>query len=166
MSFVTLAIVNSALTSVEAAIREGKEIDAGVLGSFNAGISHLLLSGREPSNVEVAALQGLAAAIVPVPAQEEQPSGAGESVSVPSVAAAPVSEDQGSGEEGEEAPGEPETAGGVGAPQVSVIVPDAEAAASAPADGAKESLTEVHSDPITPAEELFQPQSHDEDDGA
>jgi len=71
MNFTTLAIVNSVLTSIEVGAREGRKVDAGVLGSFNAGISHLLLSGREPSQAEVKALQDLASAVVEQPSEGE-----------------------------------------------------------------------------------------------
>lgn len=75
MSFATLAIVSSVLTSIECAVREGRKVDAGILGSFNAGISHLLLSGREPSATEVSALQQLGASVVDEDALEPETTG-------------------------------------------------------------------------------------------
>jgi hypothetical protein len=122
-----------------------------VLGSFNAGVMHLVLSGREPGASEIQALQNLAASIVA--------SDAGDGVSVPSVAA-PASGEQGLG--GEVQPSsEPETEGGAG---VSSTTGSSGSGDSAPPSGADEALTEVQSNPIAPADELFQPQSDGEDD--
>jgi hypothetical protein len=155
MSFVTLSIVNSVLTTIEAALREDKAVDVGVLGSFNAGVMHLVLSGREPGASEIQALQNLAASIVA--------SDAGEGVSVPSVAT-PASGEQGLG--GEVQPSsEPETAGDAESPE-GELEPAQPAVEETPAppSGADEALTEVQPNPITPADELFQPQSDGEDD--
>jgi hypothetical protein len=163
----TLGLALSALTAVELAVRDDKEIDAGILGSFNAGISHLLLSGREPGSVELQALQNLAAGIVPDVEAATAEGDPGDKRLVESVPQPEASggEPQGEAGVGEDTPAEPPSGTDGNA---------ADEGEDQSADAEPPQLTETLSPPILPPEEsanastnseLFQPQV-DEEDGA
>lgn len=143
MSIVTLGLAQSALSAIELAVRDGKKIDAGVLGSFNAGISHLLLSGREPGTNEVQALHNLLAGVV---ADVEDEAG----VLMPEIAAEATTVEHEAEAEAPVVEHEAETLVHEGEASV-------EAGVAAVASAAPANLS---------AEHLFQEQPHDEDDAA
>lgn len=175
-----------ALAALDAIATDG-EFDHGVLRSIVGGLSAAANTGRELSDLEQIALDNLMGQLVPasegdvsasatsttgeedivaspseepaseaeVSANEEEPSGGEASAPEPSIAPAP-SEDLGEAQEEQSSGGEPETAGDALAASQSSVTSDAgepAPAALAPEGGAE-------------AEPLFQPQTHDEDDGA
>lgn len=124
------------------AVVASEEFDRGALGSIVAGLNAAANTGRELSDLEQLALDNLMGQLVP---QEET---------------AEVPEEQPPASETAQ-----ETAGDAPASQVSVTPDVGEPTPAGPV--AEEATPEVTGEQDTAVhEELFQPQSHDEDDGA
>lgn len=150
MSMRTLALANMVLVAVASAMRENVEISSGGLDAFNSGIGHLLETGREPSDAEVAALTQLAEAVVPnfadveVAAEElgSEPGDATAAVPTPApvdvtpsdpAAPAPVDTSTGGGAADPSVGAPASEAEGEGQPSGDEVTqPPAEASASAP----------------------------------
>jgi len=63
MSFRTLTLLHTVLCNVQTALAVGSPVNSGVLGDFNAGVTGLVLGGREPSDMELSALTQLGRAV-------------------------------------------------------------------------------------------------------
>jgi hypothetical protein len=158
---------NRVLVDVENALREGDKVDAGVLGSFNAGAEAIIRQNRVATDAELLALHNLADHVVGL-IHDVTDSEGGESVPSPDSPS----------ETSSVAPPAPEAEGGA-EPSVSVTQPEVAAAPPsepAPLDelrGGELGLTEEAQPAPVTGEALFggeeahdEPAEADEDDGA
>ena len=134
------------------AIAAAETVNLAALHGFNSGVATILGGNRDATDAELLGLENLTDQVLhsepaeAEPGEEELPPSGGEQPGVGSSEAG-----------GDLSPSD--------ANPVTGIAPS-EASPEAPAEPA-EQLTEVQPAPILPPhEELFQPQTHDEDDGA
>lgn len=143
-------------------IASGNEFDAGVLNSIKAASENIINGNRDATDAELLGLENLVDQLIPSAAE----------VSVPpeQTAASTAGDEQGSEVQASEAGGDSSSQGSESVTAVAPLEASSEAPAEPPAamqDEGDLALTEEPQPaPIPPHEELFAPQSHDEDDGA